>query len=203
MAHSCCCLAAMFCFIAIAGAQRGSETFAPREFTSVIPGTVAQAITVTPKAGWVYIVGSTTSPNYPTTPDAFDRTCGTDGACNHVQGRSGLVPQADIVLTLVDSAGQIRYSTFLGGAGQDDNPRIAVASDGIVWLAGATTSPSFEGAGGSCAGSFWIARFDYTLRHLKDLRCFPWALALADLALDSQGRLWLLGSTATPGAATA
>ena len=52
-------------------------------------------IAVTPKGGWVYIVGSTTAPDYPTTPGAFDRTCGTDGACNPVQGRFGIARRAD------------------------------------------------------------------------------------------------------------
>ena len=187
---------------AAATGQLASSEFTPREFSAVVRSTVAQDVAVTPKGGWVYIVGSTTSSDYPVTPDAFDRTCGTDGACNPIQGRFGVSATADIVLTLLDSAGQIRYSTFLGGASQDDNPRIAVASDGTVWLAGATSSATFEG-GGSCGGSFWIARFDFTLRQLRELRCFPWSLGLADIALDAQQRLWVLGTISTPGVATA
>jgi hypothetical protein len=190
-------------FAAAATGQLASSEFVPREFSAVVRGTVAQDVAATPKAGWVYIVGSTTSPDYPVTADAFDRTCGTDGACNPVQGRFGISRTADVVLTLVDSSGRIEYSTFLGGASQDDNPRIAVTSDGTVWLAGATSSASFEGFGGSCSGSFWIARFDFTLRHLQDLRCLPWSLGLADIAVDAQQRLWVLGTIGTPGAATA
>ncbi len=192
----------LLCIGAVAGLQFENSAFSPQEFTAVVGGTVAQDIAPTPKGGWVYIVGSTTAPDYPTTPDAFDRTCGTDGACNPFQSRFGITRLADTVLTVIDSTGQIRYSTFLGGAGQDDNPRIAVAPDGTVWLAGATTSSTFEGFAGSCSGSFWIARFDYTLKQLQELRCYPWLLALADLALDAQGRLWVLGTTGTPGAAT-
>jgi hypothetical protein len=32
--------------------------------------------------GFTLVAGSTHSPNFPTTPGAFDRTCGTDGICN-------------------------------------------------------------------------------------------------------------------------
>jgi hypothetical protein len=33
-------------------------------------------------AGNAYVAGTTESPNYPITVEAFDRTCGTDGQCN-------------------------------------------------------------------------------------------------------------------------
>lgn len=190
--------------LALAGLQLGPGAFVPREFAAVVPGTVAQDIDVTPKAGWVYIVGTTTSPDYPTTPDAFDRTCGTDGDCNPFVGRfGGIERQADVVLTFIDSAGQIRYSTFLGGAGRDDSPVISVGRDGTVWLAGATRSPTFDGHAGDCAGTFWVARFDPTMRRLQELRCYPWELPPAAAAIDGQGRFWVVGSTTTPGAATA
>ena len=178
-------------------------TLTPREFTTVVNGTVAEDIAVIP-AGWVYMVGTTTDPNYPTTPDAFDRTCGTDGACNPIPGRfGGLLPIADIVLTVVDSSGRIRYSTFLGGAQLDGIPRIAVSPDGSVWITGQTFSSAFEGFTGSCPGHFFfVARFQKTLKKLDELHCYQWEFAPMDTDVDAQGRLWVLGSTYTFNLAT-
>lgn len=141
-----------------------TRVFTPQEFTRIVSGTVAQDIAITPKGGWVYIVGSTTSPDYPVTSDAYDRTCGTDGNCNLTQGRFGPERRADVVLSVFDATGQLRYSTFLGGSNQDDNPRLAIAPDGTLWLAGSTGSPAFEHQTTTCAGTTWIAQLDFTLR---------------------------------------
>lgn len=173
----------------------------PQEYSRVVGGTVAQDIAVLQKAGWVYVVGSATSATYPITSDAYDQTCGTDGNCNVVQGRFGPLPLADVVLTVFDAAGQMRYSTFLGGSGQDDTPRIAVAPDGTVWLAGQTTSTNFEHQTIGCPGAVWIARFEYTLRALQAFQCIA-GVTLADLALDAQGNLWVLGTTGISGLPT-
>src|SRR5262249_9756671 len=39
-------------------------------------------IAVDPTTGDALVTGVTVSPNFPTTPGAFQRTCGTDGNCN-------------------------------------------------------------------------------------------------------------------------
>ncbi len=41
-------------------------------------------LAVDPATGDALVTGSAGSPNFPTTPGAFDRTCGTDGLCNRV-----------------------------------------------------------------------------------------------------------------------
>ncbi len=40
-----------------------------------------EAVAVDPVTGDVLVTGGTVSPKFPTTPGAFDRTCGTDGLC--------------------------------------------------------------------------------------------------------------------------
>jgi len=186
------------CFLlAVLAATLGAQSIRPQPFGRFIPGTAAQDIAATPKGGWTYIVGSTTDPNYPVTPDAFDRTCGTDGDCNVFQGRFGPLRLADVVLTVFDAAGEIQYSTFLGGSGQDDNPRLALAPDGTLWLAGNKASVGFEKGPAGCNGSLWVARFEYTLQRIDQFLCFGDA-TVADIALDSDGTLWVLGTTGSP-----
>jgi hypothetical protein len=171
-----------------------AQSITPHPYARFIPGTLFQDIVTTPKGGWLYLVGSTTDANYPVTPDAFDRTCGTDGACNPVQGRFGPVPNSDIVLTVVDADGQIRYSTFLGGTGRDDNPPVTLARDGTLWLAGNTTSGAFENAPAGCSGNMLVARFEYTLRRIEHVHCLNIA-PVANIELDPDGTLWVLGSS--------
>src|SRR5262249_42982187 len=43
---------------------------------------VGRAIAVDPVTGDALVTGDTISSDFPTTPGAFDRTCGTDGRCN-------------------------------------------------------------------------------------------------------------------------
>lgn len=175
-----------------------AQSPARHPYTSFVAGTLAQDIVAVPKSGWTIIVGSTTDPNYPVTAGAFDRTCGTDGACNVFQGRFGPDRMADIVLTMFDADGEIRYSTFLGGAARDDNPRIALASDG-VWVAGNSTAGAFEHVSSGCAtspitGGLVVTRFDYTLQRVEQQICLTLP-TLADLELDPDGTLWVLGTT--------
>lgn len=186
---------------AVGSLALAAQAVTPEPFETFTPGTVAQDMALSPKGGWTYIVGSTTDPNYPTTADAFDRTCGTDGMCNRSAGRFEPQPFADVVLTVFDATGEIQYSTFLGGAGQDDNPRLAIAPDGTLWLAGRKSSAGFE-HGPECAGDLWIARFEYTLRRLEQFLCLGGPPVLTDIALDPDGTLWLLrvagGPASTP-----
>jgi hypothetical protein len=184
-------------FLAALAATLGAQSTRPQPFTRFTPGTLAQDIVVTPKGGWTYMVGSTTDPNYPVTPDAFDRTCGTDGNCNVFQGRFGPQRLADVVLTVFDAAGEMQYSTFLGGSGQDDNPRAALTSDGTLWLAGNKSSAEFEHVPTGCSGELWVARFEYTLRRIDHFMCTP-GPTLSDVALDTDGTLWVLGTSGVP-----
>lgn len=173
-----------------------AQLFTRQAYSTFIPGTVAQDLVVAPKGGWVYFVGATTLPDYPVTPNAFDRTCGTDGTCNAVQGRFGIERRADIVLTVLDATGHIQYSTFLGGAGQDDNPRLAIAPNGTVWIAGRTASPNFENNSTGCTGLF-IARLAFTLDRIEQVQCIS-GPALTDIALDAPGNLWVLAAASSP-----
>jgi hypothetical protein len=168
-----------------------AQAIGVQEYTRVVGGTVAQDVALSPKGGWTYFVGTTTSPDYPVTSNAYDSTCGSDGNCNPFLGRFGPQPLSDIVFTVLDSAGRIQYSTFLGGSGIEDFPRIAVAPNGEVWLSGRTMSS--ELLTGGCTGAF-IARFDFDFHTLRSFQCVP-GDPIVDMALDAQGRLWTVAAT--------
>jgi hypothetical protein len=186
------CVAATLAALPSTMLSQGTVPVVQREYAAAVTGTYAQDLAVSPKGGWLFFVGTTTDPNYPVTPDAYDGACGSDARCNPTPGRFGTVNLADIVFTVLDSAGQVRYSTFLGGAGQDDSPAIAVSRDGTAWISGRGTSPDFPSTG--CAGSTWIAQFDADLKTLRSLRCVGLGTP-ADIALDPDGALWLLTTT--------
>jgi hypothetical protein len=91
-----------------------------------------------------FVSGETSSTNFPTTPGAFDTTCGTDGQCNNTG--SGAI--ADFFITKVDTKltgpASLIYSTYLGGSGEERvtyNGSIAVDSAGeLIYVTGLTAS---------------------------------------------------------------
>ena len=79
--------------------------------------------------GNIYIVGSTLSPNFPTTAGVLQPTYGGNG---------------DAFLTeLGPSGSSLVYSTYLGGSGADYGTAMALDGAGNVFLTGSTTSRDF------------------------------------------------------------
>jgi hypothetical protein len=80
-------------------------------------------------AGNAYVMGTTSSATFPTTPDAFQPTLG--GA-------------NDIFVTKLNPNGSaLIYSTYLGGSGYDWFPDMAVDVNGSVYVTGETNSSDF------------------------------------------------------------
>ncbi|MCH7986809.1 MAG: SBBP repeat-containing protein, partial [Acidobacteria bacterium] len=82
-------------------------------------------------AGNAYVVGTTYSPDFPTTEGAFQTTFGG---------------QQDVFVTKLDSSGSVVYTTYLGGSGEDLSYGIAIDDLGNVYVAGMTDSPDFPTA---------------------------------------------------------
>jgi len=83
--------------------------------------------------GNLYVVGKTTSGNFPISPNAYQGT---------------LKGSADVFVTsLVPSGDSVRWSTYLGGtsnvANSEDALAVGVDSMGSVWVAGYTASTNF------------------------------------------------------------
>ena len=105
----------------------------------------------------IYVVGSTTSKNFPTTKGAFQTACGLTqaGTC-----ANGFVSKAN------SKGSALMYSTYLGGSGGlgDAAYGIAVDSNENAYISGMTGSPNFPttagaydtmcGSDGLCNGTF-------------------------------------------------
>jgi hypothetical protein len=82
--------------------------------------------------GNVYVTGSTSSTNFPTTPNAFDITA------------TGTVAASDAFVIKLDPTGtNLVYATYLGGSGNDQGNAIAVDADGNAFITGFTESIDF------------------------------------------------------------
>jgi len=93
-------------------------------------------------SGTAYVSGQTVSQDFPTTPGAFDTSCGTDGQCNN-----GF---PDGFVTRISADGQaLIYSTYLGGSLHDGSTGIAVDSVGNAYVTGFTDSIDFPTLNGA------------------------------------------------------
>jgi beta-propeller repeat-containing protein/FIMAH domain-containing protein len=81
-------------------------------------------LAVTP-SGDTYVTGTTQSADFPTTADAIQAT------------RAGV---NDGFVARLDPSGQLKYSTFIGGSGEDNPRGVAVDAGGAVVVAGYTSS---------------------------------------------------------------
>jgi len=81
--------------------------------------------------GNVYVTGETVSPNFPTTPDAYDIS---HARCS---SKDAFVSKFSSGLTSLSA------STLLGGIGSESSRSIAVDAGGNIYVAGVTSSPDF------------------------------------------------------------
>jgi hypothetical protein len=94
-------------------------------------------------AGNAFVVGQTVSPDFPTTPGAFQRTFLGGEGC--VEYRC-----TDVVVSKLNPAGsELIYSTYLGGTGGDQAGGIAVDNSGNAIVTGATSSTDFPTTAGA------------------------------------------------------
>ena len=87
-----------------------------------------------------YIHSSTYSGNFPVTATAFQNKCASCAA-GDADGYVALVDTAD------SGAASLRYSSFIGGNGEEQSKDLAVDSKGRVYLTGITVSTALDGNG--------------------------------------------------------
>jgi len=109
-------------------------------------------------AGNLYAGGYTYAPDFPTTPDAYDRVCGDDGTCmayRNEQGQYLYEGASDgFVTTLSPSGDRMLYSTFVGGHDIDSITGVAVDATGRIHVSGATYSLDLPVTAGALQTSF-------------------------------------------------
>lgn len=109
--------------------------------------------------GNAYVTGQTNSPDFPTTPGAFQTSFVQAGGCSSVCP----CPHAFVTKLNPNGSGLV-YSTYLGGSHADSGSGIAIDAAGNAYIAGATQSSDFPttagafqptglGVGGFCAPS--------------------------------------------------
>jgi hypothetical protein len=140
--------------------------------------------------GNAYVLGFTSSTDFPTTTGAFDTTAngGFDGT-----------------LTKLNAAGSaLVYSTFFGGNDFDGGAGLVIDSGGNTYVAGSTPSANFPTTPGAYDRSFnngdaFLAKFNATGSALV----FSTFVGGADydsfssVVLDSTGNAWLTGGTSS------
>ncbi|HEY0172939.1 MAG TPA: SBBP repeat-containing protein [Pyrinomonadaceae bacterium] len=164
--------------------------------------------------GNAYVTGRTNSLNFPTSPDAFDKTCGsTVEPCTEADFNV----RADSFVFKLDAAGSaLAYSTYLGGSGAEPTPGqtfwpmtsepgwpmtpetdIAVDAGGNAYVAGSTTSkdfPTTPGAFRTTPAASFVTKLNPSGTALVYSTYFPGAVAQA-IAVDAGGNAHITGMT--------
>jgi hypothetical protein len=134
--------------------QPGMDGLTYSTFFSGTMTDVPKALAVA--GGKIYITGTTTSPDYPVTPNAYQATL-PGGTFD------GFVAEID---PSQSGSASLVASTYLGGSGLDAPRSIAVAPDGQVYVAGYTRSSDFPTTPNSFrpfysgGGDAFLARLD-------------------------------------------
>ena len=143
-------------------------------------------------SGHAYIVGSTDSPNYPTTAGAF-RTADTDPG------------ERDVFVSKLSADGSsLVYSTYLGGTGQDEGGSIEVDASGHAYVTGRavfgfpTTPGSFQPTDPDRSADVFLAKLSpdgSSLVYSTYLGSRGIFDDFADVAVDADGSAYLAGQT--------
>ncbi len=157
-------------------------------------------------SGNVYVAGHTNSPDFPTTPGAYDGSYNGGSA----YGEDGFVSKLD------GSLSTLIASTYIGGSDEDEIYALTLDNSGNVYVAGGTMSSDFPTTPGAYDGTpngtdAFISKLDGSLSTLiastyiggSDFESIG---AFGALALDNSGNVYVAGRTSssdfptTPGA---
>ena len=140
-------------------------------------------------SGGVWVAGSTWSPNFPVTVDAYQSS--------HSGG------YGDAFVSRFSSTGALLYSTYLGGSGWDHGYALAPDGSGGVWVAGwnqlgnfPMTADAYQSSHGGGDKDAFLSRFSSTGALLYST--YLGGSGIDDgsaLAPDGSGGVWVAGIT--------
>jgi hypothetical protein len=140
-------------------------------------------------AGSAYVTGGTRSTNFPTL-NPFQATFGGG--------------YADVIVTKLETDGQIEYSSYFGGSGTDQGNGIAVDSADNIYLSGNTDSNDFptlnaiQPSHSNDGGFFDIFVTKFSLRNGISYSTYIGGTGgelAGDIAIDPAGNAYVAGST--------
>lgn len=141
--------------------------------------------------GNIYVAGYTSSPDFPTTPGAFqEKLKGSQNA---------------FVSKIAHDGAELLYSTFLGGEGEDYGYGVAVDGAGDIFVSGTTYSPDFPATPGSFQTKSSSGKhpnvFVTKLNPTKSILLYSTLLGGtekdygADVSIDKEGNAYVTGYT--------
>ena len=147
-------------------------------------------------AGNAYVVGDTSSSDFPTTAGAYDVTCGATGDCSTTGRLDGFV-------TRFAPSGAVVYSTFLGGLETDFALGVAVDSSGQAHVGGYTRSPDFPTTAGAASSTYHSREDAFYTRLSPSGAAVSYSTFISgegseyaiQVALDSAGAAYIVGGT--------
>ena len=147
--------------------QTGASSLTYSTYLGGTNGTTLAAAITSDASGVIYVTGATNADDFPVSPGAFN---------NHYAGSlsaGGIPGVGDVFITKLDTsqsgASQLVYSTFFGGALDDEGFGITVDDSGRITVAGRTNSLAFPvtgnafqryDSGPSPTDQGFVARFD-------------------------------------------
>jgi beta-propeller repeat-containing protein len=139
--------------------------------------------------GNAYVTGVTRSPDFPTTPGAFQSIFGGG---------------YDVFVTKLNRTGSaLVYSTFLGGSAFDYQPRVALGVDGSAYVTGVTQSSNFPTTPQVFQPSYGGQGDAFVTKLAPDGSGLVYSTYLggfgddggSDIAVDAAGNAYVTGST--------
>ena len=148
----------------------------------------------------LYLVGSTRSVAFPTTPGAYAETfVGEINGCEVPFGADYNCEDLFVTKLATDGSG-IDWSTYLGGTRVDEGRGVAVDPAGRVYVTGYTSSDDFPPDGMDFGAEIIVSRFDPTGSDLEFTHSVDSGSANRGngIAVDAEGRVTFTGTLGVP-----
>ena len=172
-------------------------------YVAVMGGTMGESAgsVAVDSSGSAYLIGTTSSSDFPTTPHVPQPTFGNKLLVS--------ISQQDAFILKLDPKGAtLVYSTYLGGSAADTGTVLTVDSTGAVYAAGTTSSPNFPiTPGGLHLGLIFVNNNIYQANWVAKLSAdgsvFNWVAAVGGntsittptgIALDSSSNVYIAGT---------